>query len=394
MFSKLADEDLLVTRSALVQNPELGIKCCLGTHQERTQAIEIVADKEVRLIIDIVTLVTIYDIGVADAVVEAFGLLGVAQSTIDLLHLRIEKDKSRLTQESSFLRKEGEQIIMQTVLPTELEHNINYLERLLIWIDKHCQILPCDHLLSQDAERRQKNEEFEKLVGASFAETALIASEDGRILYSDDMVYRQFSQAQIGVAGIWTQEILRECQKRNLLNSTQYSGSLIKLVALNYQYVSIDDDVLIEAARQAEWLNSSPLKGLLRYLGSEQNRTLIIVGDSLEEDAIVSSIDVLAGFIYKLWTQDISSQRRDEIVLFAVRALLRGRRKHSLILKRLDVKLGKRFYWLPIDYQYLSNSDQFSTFYLCKTDLVACSLVFLFLVMLGSYDHYFAWVQR
>ncbi|MEL6601762.1 MAG: hypothetical protein AAFP20_00875 [Cyanobacteria bacterium J06614_10] len=359
LFAKLVDENLLVTRSTLVQKPDLGIKCCLGIHQERMQAIELVAGKEVELIIDLVTLVTIYDIGVADAIVEAFGLLGVAQSTVDLLHQRIEQDKSRLTQESSVLRKEGDQIIMQTVLPVELEQNINYLERLLVWIDEHCQILPCDRLLSQNAERRQKSEEFEKLVGVSFAETALIASEDGRILYSDDMVYRQLSQSQIGVAGIWTQEILRECQKRTLLDSTQYSDSLLKLVALNYQYVSIDDDVLIEAARQAEWLNRHPFEGLLRYLGSDQNRTLIIAGDSLEQDAIISSIDVLASFIYKLWKQDISTLRRDEIVLAAVSALLKGRRNHSLILKRLDVKLRECFYWLPIDYRYLSNLIRF-----------------------------------
>ena len=40
LFAKLVDENLLVTRSTLVQKPDLGIKCCLGIHQERMQAIE------------------------------------------------------------------------------------------------------------------------------------------------------------------------------------------------------------------------------------------------------------------------------------------------------------------------------------------------------------------
>ena len=75
-----------------MSKPDLGIRCSVGNPEERNQALVLLNDSQPKLVVDIISLMTIYGIGAANTIIKAFGKLRVAQSTIDELQ-RIINDK-------------------------------------------------------------------------------------------------------------------------------------------------------------------------------------------------------------------------------------------------------------------------------------------------------------
>ena len=71
--------------SFLINKPDLGIKCCLGSAEEMSQALALLEDSKSKLVVDIISLITLHSLEAADTVVKVFGKLLVAQSTIDAL---------------------------------------------------------------------------------------------------------------------------------------------------------------------------------------------------------------------------------------------------------------------------------------------------------------------
>jgi tetratricopeptide (TPR) repeat protein len=347
-FAKLVQRDVLEVRSGLISNPELGIRCCRGDQEERTHAILLLSSQPVKLIVDIVTLLTLHDLNAADIVVQAFSQLGIAQSTIDLLQSEIEQNKARQTKETLTIGKDGDHFVIQEV-PSELvQKYTEHLQNIQDWIEKNCDVLPCTVALDLAPGTRQ---ELEKLIGSSFTETILIASEPGHLLYSDDWVLGQVAKAKFGIERVWTQVVLMQCQAQALIDRLDYSQMVIKLVALNHHYTSIDAATLIEAARQADWLLKLPLTPLLKFLGIDNPNRSLILNDNQERLSVASAISVFMDFLYELWKLEISYERREALVMGVLNALIRGRYNRTAIVNQLLREVRHRFYWLPFDQQ-------------------------------------------
>jgi tetratricopeptide (TPR) repeat protein len=347
-FAKLVQRDVLLVRNGLIANPELGIRCCHGNQKERERAISVLSNDSIKLIIDVTTLLTLYDLNAGDVIVKAFGRLGIAQSTIDLIQGLIEENKARQTKKSLTIRNDGDNFIVQEVHPNEAKQNIVYLQEILIWIENNCDVLPCISLLSPLVD---DNFELEKLIGTSFAETVLIASEPSYVLLSDDLALRQIADFKIKTKGVWTQVVLMQCYENALIKKSDYCQMIIKLVALNYKYISIDADILIEAAKMSNWLPQAPFSSLLKFLGLEHTNSLLILNNDIERVSITASVNVLVNFIYELWMQEVSFERRESLVISSINALIKGRSHSTTIINQLIREIQSRFYWLPIDEQ-------------------------------------------
>ena len=64
------------------------------------------------------------------------------------------------------------QLIREEVSADAVKRNIEYLEEVLHWAKKSCEVIPCKAALSMDTRRKK---EFDKMFGISFINTALIA---------------------------------------------------------------------------------------------------------------------------------------------------------------------------------------------------------------------------
>lgn len=212
-----------------------------------------------------------------------------------------------------------------------MKRNIEFLEGIMNWIGNNCDIIPCKAALGIKRDRKQ---ELDKLIGRLFVDTVLIASSPGYILFSDDERLRSFAKGEFNVEGVWTQALLIHCVNGKSLEKSEYCRMVMGLVKLHYYYVSIDTDVLVEAARQSNWFPSEEFRLVLNVLG----------GRFSDEN---SGLGVGASFLYELWKQPILPQYRDQIVFNLLDAIT-DRRTIRFTLDKFIAIIKQRFNLLPL----------------------------------------------
>lgn len=342
-FACSTRRSVLEVWGGLMNNPELGIKCCLGTFEERNHALSLLNNNP-RLIVDVISLMTLCGLGVGDAITKAFGKLGIAQSTVDFLRHITQERKGPPSRGYMTIGVEGENLVKQMVSAGEVEHNIEYMEGVLQWIKDNCEILPSKAALKI---RRDKREKLENTFGKSFIDTILIGGEPGKMLYSDDILLRRFAkndeqlqnffkgtELEFNVDGVWTQVVLIYCLKNGFLDRNSYNKMIVKLVCSHYYFTSIDLGVLIEAVRQSNWEPSELFKTALRVLS----------GEDCDENSV---IDLSVNFLFELWKEPISSASRDYLVLSLLDSVTTGRNQNE-VLDRLLFCMRKKFSVLPL----------------------------------------------
>ncbi|MEA5550868.1 hypothetical protein VB713_07750 [Anabaena cylindrica UHCC 0172] len=353
VFAKLAQRDVLSVWGGLISKEDLGIHCCIGTAEERNHANSLLVTKPIRLVIDIVSILTLHGLDAADVVVNVFGKLGIAQSTIDILQKALKDHRINESKQSAFFGKEGNKYFIHETAPEAVKTFADYLEKTISWIKTNCEILPCTAALDVGKDERF---ELQELIGTSFSDTILIASEPGNLLYSDDWILRQIAKAKFDIDGVWTQLVLMHCRTANVLEKDNYNEMVIKLVLSNYHYTSIDAHVLIEAAKKSDWLVKRPFTNLLNLLRN-RNVSLLILNEKIDRMSLNSIVTVTVDFMYELWReqkiQQISNERRDSLVMEMLNAMVHGRQNRNTIINKLIAEVQRKFYLLPFEEQQI-----------------------------------------
>jgi len=329
-FANLVGKSVLEVWAGLMAKPDLGLRCCLGNPLERSRAISLLADKP-KLIVEPISLLTLHEINAGDIVPRAFGKLGIAQSTIDLLRETLQERKGVWSKGFMAIGKDGDKFTKEEITAEDVERNVKHLEAILKWIEDNCEIIPCTAALGMKSKRKQQ---LDQLIGPIFADSVLIASEPGNALYSDDERLRSFAEAEFNVSGVWTQILLMASVGSGHLERDRYNQMVIKLAALNYRHTSIDALVLIEAARLSGWSPSPPYSIAVKVLG----------GKSCDEH---SALNVGTNFLYELWKQPILAHQRDYLMLSLLDSIT-AERKPGPVLEKLTAHVRRRFLLLPL----------------------------------------------
>ena len=328
-LANLTGWNVLDVWSGRISKPDLGIKCCLGNVEERNHVF-LLLNNNPKLIIDIISLMTLHGTNAEDTIIKAFGKLGIAQSTIDLLQYTINNRKGIQSKGFMTIGKERDKFVKQEISAEDVKRSIEYLESITHWIENNCEIIPCKVALDMKRDRKQQ---IDRMFGSSFIDTILIASETGNLLYSDDERLRSFAKTEFNVDGVWTQILLMHCLNIKALERNKYSKMVIKLVSAHYHHTSIDADILIEAAEQAKWEPSQPYTTVLQ----------ILQGKSSNES---SALIVTTEFLYKLWVQPILANQRDYLLL-SLLDFITTERNRGVILDKLKYHIKRRFVLLP-----------------------------------------------
>ena len=321
--------------SALASRDGRGIVCSIGTLDEREKALECLANDRKRLIVDPVSLMTIHAFDMAADVLRVAGRLGIAQATVDLLTETLHI-KSRANAGGGLtLWKEGDHFVKREVTEQEAEEGRSQLERLLQWITDNCDVLSQPQSLRIDRMERQR---FTDLIGKESFDTILVASDAGRLLFSDDQRLRAVAKQEFGVDGVWTQPVMMAGVGKGIIEQDNYAKAVIRLVCSGYRLVSLDARTLIEAARIAEWRVAYPYDRVVDALG----------GDLCDEN---SAIGVAVQFLYELWNNTISPSATDYLMLRLLDALKRERHLESMVDK-MGRGLRQRFLLIPAGGEY------------------------------------------
>lgn len=338
-FMNLTGHNILDTWGLLMSNPNLGIRCCIGSPEERIQAYALLENSQPKLVVDIISLITLHCLETTDLIPKAFGKLRIAQSTIDtLLQIIYEREIMWSEQEGMTVGKEGDRYVKQIINPEDTKQSIEYLKGIVKWIRENCEVYPVTAALQINQQCKQK---LDDVFQPFFIDTLLIASQPGHLLFSDDERLRLYAKTSFSsdtgtdfdIDGVWTQVVLEHCANRNLLDRSEYNKMTIQLVCSNYYHTEFDAEVLMEAAKQSDWNPSEPYNSLVQVLGSQ--------GVSLS-----SALNVAANFLFELWTQSIVHSRSIDLT----HALLDGltfRRSPQPILMELADRVRHRFKYHP-----------------------------------------------
>lgn len=328
----LLNSDVIKVWNTFRSNPDIGIRCSRGDLEERNRAYSLLSDKKAKLVIDLISLLTIHSLNIGDVLTSVFGKLLVAQSTIEALQ-NFLRDKHGL-EERGFMTisKEGDQFVRADVTADEVKRAVEYFEKLLGWIDENCEVTPVKGALDIPRERKDI---LNDMLGSDSLDTLLIATDNGNLLFSDDERLRGLARSEFKVEGVWTQIILMFALNENAIKKERYSEAILNLVCSHYYHTSIDADTLIEAAGKADWLLAYPYTEAIRLLN----------GDRTDEE---SALNVSINFLYELWKQPILPTRRDYLLYSLLDALTAGRNLNKTA-KRLIDKVRTKFLLLPLE---------------------------------------------
>lgn len=98
----------------------------------------------------------------------------------------------------------------------------------------------------------------------------MLASEPGRVLWTDDYVVAQLAQKEFGVHRLWTQLFLQTLAESGTIDEQTLSDASAKLIGYGYYFTSLSMPVLVAACRIAngdpdQW----PLQQALKAFADE-----------------------------------------------------------------------------------------------------------------------------
>ncbi len=355
-FAKLVGSNSLDTWGTLMSNPELGIRSSIGDIEERTNAQNLLNHSQPKLVVDIISLITLHCLDAEDIVVSTFGKLYIAQSTIDELQRIIsEREGMWSKREGMIVGKKGKQYIKQIIKPEETKQGIEYLKNIIHWIRNNCEVGQATAGSEMNQLRRR---ELNDMLQQHFLDTVLLASQPGHLLFSDDGRLRHYAKTSLNsdagtnfqIDGVWTQVLLEHCVKQNLLDKADYDEMTIKLVCSNYYHTQFDADLLMEVAKRSNWKISEPYNSFVLALGEERMNGQ-------------SALDVSVDFLFTLWDESISIRQKEFLTLGLLTGLTYGQNAHTVLSQLENLIQNKHTLFLPIENSILRRINEFKQIY-------------------------------
>ena len=355
-FTNLVGGNSLDTWGSLMGNPELGIRCSIEGVEERSSVLNRLNHTNPKLVVDIISLITLHSLDAADLVVSTFGKFCIAQSTIDELQRIItEREGMWSKREAMIVGKKGNRYVKQIINPAEMKQGIEYLKNIIHWIRENCEVGQATVGLEMNQLQRRK---LNDMLQQHFLDTVLLASQPEHLLFSDDGRLRHYAKTSLNsdagtnfqIDGVWTQILLEHCVKQNLLDRDAYDEMTIKLVCSHYYHTHFDADLLIEVAKRSNWKLSEPYNSFVLALGEERMNGH-------------SALDVAVDFLFTLWEESISFRQKEFLTLGLLTGLTYGRDAHT-VLNRLEYLIeNKHALFFPVENSILRQIRNFQQIY-------------------------------
>lgn len=310
-FSEISNSNVLDTWMYIVNNSELVLRCYTNSPQENN-ALKLLKNDN-KLIIDLISLFTIHELNVKENVINTFRKLGIVQSSVDVLKQILYQVSANRGQEYINTAWINGKPTYVEVTPEDTERRIKYIEELIQWVESNCEILPCNAALNVNRGERNK---LNGLLGKCFADTLLVSSETGNLLYSDDCAFRRLAKLEYDVDGVWTQGVLVECSKRGHLKAKDYHNAVVKLIRFGYDSTNYNANTLLAAAEKSKWLPLWDYTHVIDVITHEINLNDLSETDKMNRQ--LSLIKVSCSFVYKLSEQSISKEQRDSLTSYLI----------------------------------------------------------------------------
>jgi tetratricopeptide (TPR) repeat protein/predicted nucleic acid-binding protein len=282
------------------------------------------------LVLDLVGVLTASHLAVLSLLAESFRLI-VPRSVVDDLR-RHHSERFEGAPQAGTLGKIKEQYVHTEISEDERARARRYSEDLLASIEVNTEIASTTAALELEPGEYAK---LQNTLGRSSADAILVAKEEQALLFSDDLRLRQVAAEVAGVAGTWTQPVLRALRHAGRISEDDYLRAVRALILSNYRYPGVSTDEMIGLLAHDE------------FTLSRENLELIQAafgGDRTDASAIDRAADV----IVRVQRQAILEQRSDALIGSILTSLALTRRSPRQVIQQLASALQARMVLDPI----------------------------------------------
>ena len=323
-LSNLLGRNLIDTWAGLILDPEMTLRCAIGSEEEQEEESEI-ANTSKKVSVDLIGLLTLAHIDCLDILPKLFDEIYVSQSALDeLIQIQnIAKKKGYMT-----IGKYKGQYIKEEISPEDVQKKISFLNTIKSFVTSHCEVRGLKNPPSQS------EESLRELLGKSSIDILLIAKENGLPIYSDDKSLREIAFNEYHIKGFNIQNLLKVALNRRIIEENFYNDKIIGLILSGYSYISISPQTLLFSARKNDF-----------KMVEETNRLFGVLESS--ETSLSSALAVLSDFVKLVWLEPITIEKKLMYLDLSLKALT-NERGISNTLERFKKIIADRLILLPL----------------------------------------------
>jgi tetratricopeptide (TPR) repeat protein len=254
----------------LAREENENIKCCLGTLEERTASIQSLQTAK-GLIVDLTSLATLRLLQLEYTVLSTTKFrLVIAERTWVLLNEMLFNERI-FSGPSGTLAFEDGRHVMYEHPAEEKERRNSEDQKFLDFLKATVEIRSARGLAALEP---QKRDTLKQLFGPYGAESILLASEPGYVLWTDDVVQGQIAAQEFGASKGWTQLVLGALADAGLLKAEEYHNATARLIGMNFAATQFDNVSLLASLRLAKWNAGAPPAAQMLKIFADPNADL------------------------------------------------------------------------------------------------------------------------
>lgn len=287
--AKVAGCSALDVWEDLASGREWSVRSAVGNPDERTEAFDRLSRSEVA-VVDPITLHMACSLGFADSLRAAAGTLAVTQSTIDyLLNIVTQRQQEYDSGQRGSMVWTGERYVMHETTPDQLRIRAERAEATLRFA-QGCTLVAAE---GHRPLPKQAAQLFEGMPRA-YLDSALAASDPGRVLLCEDFPMRMVAEAATGAPGVWLQAALIFGRDHGRIRISDCAEATGKLLMARHHFTTFGCLELLYELGRHNWLPMGQVNEYLRYLAIpeiEAESRGVLVSETLSNSFAVTGGD-------------------------------------------------------------------------------------------------------
>lgn len=328
--ARLGGRNLVESWQHLTNAPQGRLWAATGHLQEQRKQAELLSSAN-EIVLELTALLTLWRLDLVSIIGQRYEHWYIARSLLDELSKLIDKLKRFGSGGAQYMGVHEGMLRLTEVSPEVLQAEIAALAKLRLEVEAKGTTVPISSAL---AIGRAKYEQLESTIGRQQLDSMLIAKEVVAPLYSDDLWLRVLARDAFAVEGAWSQALLDELVKRELLSVEDYFSSLRVLISSNYYYISVNVDFFLHTLNENGWSVTSEVQEAFLVLGGPDTTPQSAVG-------------IVVKLIKETWFRPLLIERKLGVLDTCLLALCKNRQP-ALIVESFREALRAEFALAPV----------------------------------------------
>ena len=281
------------------------------------------------VVLDLLSLLTIRELGLIEALRARFSRVAVSQAVVDEIQKYVAESVI-LPMPSGMLGKTNDGLYSMQEVDSEVWQARREDLRGLLEFAESIGRIPSYPLLDVAKRDEAVNAITKHGAGAIFA--GGYESNDSLTVVCDDLGLSELATTY-GINTVNTQSLLWDLLQSKTISDDEYSRCIERLTLLNYEFVRVRAEDIVRRLEANDFLTTGGIRAMLNTLSGP---------DCTEESAVGVASDV-----FKMLVGKLSTGHEELILLAVIEVLKQGRQGNGVILKFRD-EIEKKFNLLPL----------------------------------------------